>query len=97
MPPPEDDLPEGAVRLPIRRELDLHTFLPRDIPSLVPDWIDEAWKAGLRDLRIVHGRGMGYQRRVVQEILSRHPAVESFADDHQARQGATFVRLRPRG
>lgn len=91
MPAPEDDEPH---RIPIEPELDLHSFAPRDIPSVVEEYINEAHAAGLREVRLVHGRGIGVQRGIVQKTLERHPLVAGFDDDRRAHLGATLVRLR---
>jgi DNA-nicking Smr family endonuclease len=80
-------------RLPIEPELDLHTFAPRDVISVVDEYIRAAHAAGLRDLRIVHGRGRGVQRKLVQIALDRHPLVAEFWDDADAHLGATYCRL----
>lgn len=80
-------------RLPIEPELDLHTFAPKDITSVVDEYIRAAHAAGLRDLRIVHGRGRGVQRSMVQITLDRHPLVAEFWDDAEAHLGATYCRL----
>jgi DNA-nicking Smr family endonuclease len=79
--------------VPIEPELDLHTFQPRDIPSVVEEYISAAHDAGLRSVRLVHGRGRGVQRAVVQQVLERHPLVVEFADDADAHLGATWCRL----
>jgi dsDNA-specific endonuclease/ATPase MutS2 len=81
-------------RLPIDAELDLHSFNPRDIPSVVEEYITVAAAAGLREVRVVHGRGRGVQRGIVQATLERHPSVVEFWDDHAAHLGATIARLR---
>lgn len=88
--PPDED----AVRIPIEAELDLHPFAPRDIPSVVAEYINEAHLAGLDEVRVVHGRGKGIQRGIVQQVLDRHPLVSSFGDDPWL--GATLVRLQAR-
>jgi DNA-nicking Smr family endonuclease len=80
-------------RLPIEPELDLHTFAPRDVTSVVDEYIRAAHAAGLRDLRIIHGRGHGVQRKLVQITLDRHPLVAEFWDDAEAHLGATYCRL----
>ena len=87
---------EEPVHIPIEGELDLHPFQPRDIPSVVEEYIIEAHAAGLREVRIVHGRGIGVQRGIVQNVLERHPLVERFADDPGSHLGATIARLAPR-
>ena len=83
------------VRIPIEPELDLHAFSPRDIPSVVEEYVNEAHAAGLREVRLVHGRGRGVQRGIVQSVLERHPLVAEFWDDTAAHLGATIARLIP--
>ena len=80
-------------RVPLEPELDLHAFAPADIPSVVEEYLRAAHEAGLRQLRLIHGRGRGVQRGIVQSVLERHPLVESFADDTASHLGATLVRL----
>jgi len=85
----------GPIRLPIEREIDLHLFAPRDIPSVVAEYIDAAAAAGYEDVRVVHGRGRGVQRGIVQAALDRHPKVIEFWDDPASHLGATIARLAP--
>jgi dsDNA-specific endonuclease/ATPase MutS2 len=82
-----------TVRVPIEREIDLHAFAPRDIPSVVAEYVDAAAAAGFDVVRVVHGRGRGVQRGIVQQTLDRHATVVEFWDDPQAHLGATMVRL----
>jgi dsDNA-specific endonuclease/ATPase MutS2 len=81
-------------RVPIEDHLDLHAFAPRDIPSVVEAYIEAAVSAGFREVRVIHGRGRGIQRGIVQATLDRHPDVEEFRDDTASHLGATLVRLR---
>ena len=53
-----------------------------------------AHAAGFREVRLVHGRGTGVQRGIVQAALERHPLVESFSDDPRSHLGATVASLR---
>jgi len=85
-----DDAP---VEVPIGPELDLHSFAPRDIPSVVDEYLVEAAAKGLTEVRIVHGRGRGVQRGAVQAALDRHPLVAEFWDDTASHLGATIARL----
>ena len=87
------DLP-GPVRIPIERELDLHPFAPGDIRSVVQEYVNAAVEAGIREVRIVHGRGRGVQRGIVQAALERHPLVVEFWDDPSAHLGATVAVLK---
>jgi DNA-nicking Smr family endonuclease len=80
-------------RVPIEPELDLHAFAPADIPSVVQEYVRAAHEAGIREVRLVHGRGKGVQRAIVQSVLERHPLVISFADDTRAHLGATIATL----
>jgi DNA-nicking Smr family endonuclease len=84
------------LRIPIEGVLDLHAFSPRDIPSVVEEYIIEAHSAGLREVRLIHGRGTGVQRGIVQQVLEKHPLVEEFFDDPNAHLGATFAILQTR-
>jgi DNA-nicking Smr family endonuclease len=84
------------VRLPIEREIDLHAFAPRDIPSVVEEYVNAAVEAGLREVRLVHGRGRGVQRGIVQAALERHPLVQEFWDDAASHLGATVALIGPR-
>ena len=92
--PGDDDPP---VPIPIEDSLDLHAFAPRDVPSVVDEYLREARARGFAEVRLIHGRGIGVQRAVVQSLLARHPLVASYADAPGERGGwgATVVRLRP--
>ncbi len=94
--PREDGPPGDPVSLPLDGTLDLHTFAPAEVGSLVPEWIEASHAAGLRDLRVVHGKGTGALRRTVEVLLSRHPLVASFraAGEDGGGWGATLVELR---
>jgi dsDNA-specific endonuclease/ATPase MutS2 len=81
------------VKIPIEREIDLHAFAPRDIPAVVVDYIDAAAGAGFSEVRVVHGRGRGIQRGIVQQTLDRHPRVIEFWDDPASHLGATIAHL----
>ena len=81
-------------RIPIEHTLDLHTFQPRDIKSVVEEYINAAHKAGLREVRLIHGRGRGVQRGIVQSTLEKNPLVERFDDAPESHLGATVAILR---
>jgi len=84
---------EGLWKVPIEDSLDLHPFAPRDIPSVVDEYIRAAHERGLKEVRLIHGRGKGVQRGIVQATLERHPRVAEFWDDTAAHLGATVARL----
>jgi len=79
--------------LPIDGTLDLHAFAPRDVRSVVEEYVREAHARGCSEIRIVHGRGAGVLRGVVQAVLEAHPLVEAFWDDTDSHLGATGARL----
>jgi DNA-nicking Smr family endonuclease len=81
-------------RVPIEDSLDLHTFAPRDITSVVEEYVTAAHAAGLREVRLIHGRGKGVQRGIVQQALERHPLVAEFWDATETHLGATVAKLR---
>ena len=81
-------------RVPIEDQLDLHAFAPRDIASVVEEYINAAHEAGLSEVRLIHGRGKGIQRGIVQHALERHPLVIEFWDATETHLGATVARLR---
>jgi DNA-nicking Smr family endonuclease len=82
------------LKLPIEHTIDLHTFQPRDIKSVVEEYITAAHEAGLKEVRLIHGRGRGVQRGIVQAALEKHPLVESFDDAPDSHLGATIAILR---
>jgi DNA-nicking Smr family endonuclease len=92
----DDDDTDDLFVVPIEDSLDLHTFLPRDIPDAVEGYLEAAVEKGFREVRLIHGRGTGFQRDRVRGILARHPDVESFADAPPQRGGwgATVVFLK---
>jgi DNA-nicking Smr family endonuclease len=81
-------------RVPIEGTLDLHPFAPRDVASVVAEYVTAAHEAGLREIRLIHGRGKGVQRGIVQQALERHPLVEEFWDATETHLGATIATLR---
>ena len=89
--------PEEPVRIPIEDSIDLHAFAPRDILSVVDEYLRAACDAGLSDVRLIHGRGRGVQRAGIQRLLREHPLVERFWDAPESHLGATLVRLRRAG
>jgi len=80
--------------LPIDTVLDLHAFAPRDVKSLVEEYLRAASEAGLTEIRLIHGRGTGRQRAIVQTVLESHPLVECFWDAPESHLGATIASLK---
>lgn len=84
------------VTIPITGELDLHTFDPRDLGELIPAYLEACRDRGLRDVRIIHGKGRGTLRTTVHALLRRSALVASFrlGDEHSGAWGATIATLR---
>ena len=85
------------VELPIDGTLDLHTFHPRDVKELVPDYLEECRKRGILQVRVVHGKGTGALRKSVHAILERLDYVTGFqlGGTGGGEWGATIVTLSP--
>lgn len=96
-PEAEPSAPEPIIELPVDGVLDLHTFQPREVKDLVPEYLAECRRRGITRVRIIHGKGTGVLRRIVQGVLEKDPAVVSFrtADLGGGSWGATEVELRP--
>jgi len=88
---------EEPVRLPTEEFLDLHAFAPKEIPSVVEEYLELCRQTGMSEVRLIHGKGTGAQRAVVRRLLRNLPGVLSFADAPQQAGGwgATLVRLKP--
>ncbi len=78
--------------LPIEDSIDLHTFQPREIEIVVEEYLYQVKQRGFHEVRIIHGRGIGIQREIVQSILKKHLYVISFRDAPD--RGSTYVLLR---
>ena len=89
----DDPDPADAHRIPIEDALDLHAFHPRDIPSVVEEYVTAAHEAGFREVRLIHGRGKGVQRAIVRQVLGAHPLVRAIADAPESHLGATIAVL----
>ncbi len=90
---------DRAVHVPVANALDLHAFAPRDVPSLVAEYLRSARAAGLTEVRLIHGRGRGVQRATVHAVLASLPFVVAAreAPPERGGWGATVVVLDPTG
>jgi hypothetical protein len=87
---------ETVIDLGAADTIDLHTFRPREVPSVVAEFLNAAVEAGITQVRIIHGKGIGVQRRIVRQVLAADPRVSWFADAPDASGwGATVARLDP--
>jgi dsDNA-specific endonuclease/ATPase MutS2 len=88
--------PDEPLRIPITDIFDLHSVQPKEVEAVVEAYLEEARSMGLKNLRIIHGRGIGVQRRTVRAVLARTTFVASYADapPEAGGWGATIVSLR---
>ena len=86
---------DESIELPIDGTIDLHTFQPKEVKQLVPDYINACLENGIYQLRIIHGKGTGTLRKIVQGILEKHPSVAGFRHEGGSGGGwgATVVDL----
>ena len=86
------------IQYPIEDELDLHTFLPKEVPNLLDDYFEACIDQGIISVRIIHGKGQGILKHRVLRHLARHPLVRDFkpAPPESGGWGATLVELSPR-
>ena len=85
-----------SIKIEIDGVLDLHHFSPKDLKTLIPDYIVECINLNIFEVRIIHGKGKGVLRRTVEAILKKIPAVDTFHTSCQNREnwGATIVYLK---
>ena len=95
MSEPEPPFADPVV-IPIEDHLDLHPFQPKEIPSVVEEYLEQCRQAGFRKVRLIHGKGKGVQRNIIRALLEKHANVESFHDAplEAGSWGATVVRLK---
>ena len=95
-----DDAPEPSpgdwVELEINGVLDLHPFQPREMISVVEEYIRCCVEKQIPVVRIIHGKGIGVQRDRVHAFLKKSPLVISYGLDSQGPSGwgATIAHLR---
>jgi dsDNA-specific endonuclease/ATPase MutS2 len=84
------------VKIPIEDHIDLHTFRPEEVSELLPEYFEECIKNGILTVRVIHGKGKGFLKKGVLDLLKKSPVVESFKDAHveSGGWGATIVELK---
>jgi len=92
---PDGNDEDAIFELEIEDALDLHTFAPRDVLAAVEGYLEAAYEKGFSEVRLIHGKGIGFQRDRVQKYLSTHPLVAEFWDAPAGRGhwGATIAQF----
>lgn len=90
------DDPDHPIQVPIEDTIDLHTFLPKEVPSLLEEYLSECLNENIFEVRIIHGKGKGFLREKVHSFLRKSPLVDSFRlGDHSSGEwGATIATLK---
>ncbi|HYH09230.1 MAG TPA: Smr/MutS family protein [Thermoanaerobaculia bacterium] len=88
---------DSPVEIPITDTLDLHPFRPAEIQDVAREYLIEAHAIGLTQVRLIHGRGVGFQRERIRSLLRELDFVMDFqdADGSGGGWGATVVLLAP--
>ena len=85
----------SPVHIPVNGVIDLHTFAPKDASDVVDEYLSVCFQKGIREVKVIHGKGRGVLRRTVEAALKRHPLVLSFKQDQgPSGWGATVVFLK---
>jgi len=84
---------EEPIEVPIEDWIDLHTFQPGEIRSVIEEYLYQTIRMGFAMVRIIHGRGIGVQREIVRSFLAGRPEVRGLEDTPD--RGATIVYLKP--
>ncbi|MBV8258850.1 MAG: Smr/MutS family protein, partial [Actinobacteria bacterium] len=82
---------QAAARSDVSDELDVRGLRPQEAREAVRSFVDDAALAGLRQVRVVHGRGTGALRSAVRGELASHHLVSGQESD--SADGATLVHL----
>ena len=92
----DDEFVPDVVEIPLEDVLDLHSFPPKEIKTLVENYLYDAYEAGFPQVRIIHGKGIGVQREIVRSAALRNPHVETvhLAPEGAGSWGATIVTFK---
>jgi DNA-nicking Smr family endonuclease len=88
---------DDAHVVPLSGDLDLHSFGPADVVSVVEEYVHACRERGVLRLRLAHGKGRGVQRAAVRRRLASMSEVAAFYDapPEAGGWGATIVELEP--
>ncbi|MCH7410302.1 Smr/MutS family protein [Belliella sp. DSM 111904] len=86
----------NAKMLDYSPNLDIRGKRGEEILPLVQNFVDDGHMLGMKDLRIVHGKGDGILKDITRNILKQMTQVKKVSDEHADRGGAgvTLVELK---
>lgn len=89
---------DKPVHIEVNGVLDLHYFKPRDLSTLIDEYIRVCLENEIYSVRFIHGKGIGNIRRSVHSLLDRNPCVTGYqlADGSGGGWGATIANLSPK-
>jgi dsDNA-specific endonuclease/ATPase MutS2 len=84
------------IKIAVEDFIDLHTFRPEEVSDLLSEYFSECLKYSIFTVRVIHGKGRGFLKKGVLEILEKSPLIESFKDApiEAGGWGATIVELK---
>jgi len=87
---------EEPFEIPITDTLDLHPFRPAEVQDVAREYLLAAHEKGFRQVRLIHGRGIGVQRERIRSLLGSLDFVEEFhdADPTGGGWGSTVVLMK---
>lgn len=93
---------EQAAQISMRKamhispEVTIRAMRVDEALPMLDRYMDDAYAAGLKEARIIHGKGTGALRKFVGEYLREHPAVSKFrlGDESEGGDGATVVTFK---
>lgn len=79
----------------VNPELHIRRLKVDEALPMIDPYLNAAFMSNLETVRIIHGKGTGILRKVVHDMLSRHPLVKSFrlGDYNEGSYGVTIVEL----
>ncbi|MBW2061158.1 MAG: Smr/MutS family protein [Deltaproteobacteria bacterium] len=86
---------DEVIVVPIEDSIDLHTFRPEEVSSLLMDYFQACLEKGIKEVRVIHGKGTGQLRAGVLSFLETCSLVKSYspAPPERGGWGATIVKL----
>lgn len=88
-------LPKLEVKAIPDDQLDVRGMRVEEVLPTVDQYLNDAYMGGLRNIRLLHGKGTGALRQAIRDQLGHHPLVKSYSSppDREGGEGITQVVL----